>query len=108
MLELDIVSCDEFCPQDRRLFAKEVLFNTLKEAISHENCTEIIVSKFQAKYGGSWNCITWTDGHGEADIVAKADQKMRLKVRNQIFQIFEARDSLILPVSIEKDDIEVI
>ena len=107
MLELDIISCDEFCPQDRRLFAKEVLFNVLKEAVSHDNCIEMIVSKFQNKYGGSWNCATWTENFGEVDIVAKADQKMRLKVRGQIYQICEARDSLVLPTVIVRDDIEV-
>ena len=85
MLELDIVSCDEFLAQDRRLFAKEALYKALQEAVSHDSCVEAIVSKFQAKFGGSWNCVTWSDGYGESDIVAKTDQNMRLKVRNQVF-----------------------
>ena len=32
---------------------------------------------------------------------------MRLRVRGQIFHISEARDSLVLPVSIERDEIEL-
>lgn len=81
MLEVEIVSCDDYLPQDRRLFGKEALFKALQEAVSHENCAELIVSKFQAKFGGSWNCATWTEGYGEADLVAKEDQTMKLRVR---------------------------
>ena len=71
ILELEIVSCDELMPQNRRLLAKEAVFNALKESVSHESCIENVISKLQSKFGGSWNCATWTEGYGEADIVAK-------------------------------------
>lgn len=61
------------------------------------------MSKFEAKFGGSWNCVSWADGTGEADLIAMEDCKMRLKVRGQIFEISEARDSLVLPISLDKD-----
>ena len=65
------------------------------------------MSRFQAKFGGSWSCCTWADGQGDADVVAKLDQSMRLRIRGQIFQISEARDSLVLPIVIERDDVEL-
>ena len=43
-LELDIMSCDEFLPQGIRMFAKKALLDKLKEAVSHENCCELVVS----------------------------------------------------------------
>ena len=93
--------------QDRRLFAKEILIKALKETYSHEACCEHIVSSFQAKFGGNWNCATWPEGQGECEVVAKAEQTMRLKVRGQIFMLCEARDSLALPVALDVDQIQV-
>ena len=40
VLELDIIFCDEFLPQDKRLFAKEALCSSLAQAVSHESCVE--------------------------------------------------------------------